>query len=246
MTQELLILSVAAFGASALQSATGVGFGVLAGPVLLVLLNDGAAIQVSIALNLLIAATLAPSLWRNADRQLLGRMLIGLAIGSPLGLLIYLYVSIAWLKILAVMVVIFTLAMVLRGNSLRAAPASATAGKIETTMIGAVAGIMGSSLAMPGPVPASWMLVRRHTKEEIRATILIMFVAAYSFALLLQVFLSDIEFATVRLTGLLVPSTLAGIVLGNYLSSRFSESFFRWLLTTMLAASVVVLIATLA
>ncbi len=62
MDQDFLVLNVAVFGASALQSATGIGFGVIAGPVLLVALNDGSAIQISIVLNLLIAAFLAPSL----------------------------------------------------------------------------------------------------------------------------------------------------------------------------------------
>ena len=86
MGQELLILSIAVFGASVLQAATGIGFGVVAGPLLLIVLNDSAAIQVSVALNLLIAVILAPSLWRIADRKLLPSLLIGLAVGSPIGL----------------------------------------------------------------------------------------------------------------------------------------------------------------
>ena len=65
MDQAFLILNLAVFGAAALQSATGIGFGVIAGPVLLIALNDGAAIQISILLNLLIAVILTPSLWRQ-------------------------------------------------------------------------------------------------------------------------------------------------------------------------------------
>ena len=52
MELEIVVLMVAVFGASALQSATGIGFGVIAGPILLILLNDGSAIQISIVLNL--------------------------------------------------------------------------------------------------------------------------------------------------------------------------------------------------
>ena len=55
MAQEFFLLNVAVLVASALQSATGIGFGVIAGPILLIVLNDGSAIQISIALNLLIA-----------------------------------------------------------------------------------------------------------------------------------------------------------------------------------------------
>ncbi|MCH8244510.1 hypothetical protein IIB97_01325 [Patescibacteria group bacterium] len=68
MEQEFLILSIAIFAAATLQSATGIGFGVIAGPVLLVVLNDSAAIQVSIILNLLIAMLLAPSKKRQEEQ----------------------------------------------------------------------------------------------------------------------------------------------------------------------------------
>ncbi len=43
MEQEIIVLGIAIFGASALQASTGIGFGVIAGPVLLIVLNDGAA-----------------------------------------------------------------------------------------------------------------------------------------------------------------------------------------------------------
>ena len=108
MEQEILVPGITIFGASALQSSTGIGFGVIAGPVLLIVLNDGAAIQISVLLNLLIALLLAPSLRRKSDRRLLKSLLIGLAIGSPLGLLIYLQVDIALLKTFAGVVVLFT------------------------------------------------------------------------------------------------------------------------------------------
>ena len=116
MEQEFLILSIAIFGAATLQSATGIGFGVIAGPVLLVILNDSAAIQVSIILNLLIAMLLAPSLRQKADRPLLSPLLLGLAIGTPLGLLIYLNMNIDMLKAFAGFVVLFTLIFVVRGK----------------------------------------------------------------------------------------------------------------------------------
>lgn len=62
MDPQYLFMAIAVFGASALQSATGIGFGVIAGPVLLIVLNSRAAIQISIGLSLMIAAVLVPSL----------------------------------------------------------------------------------------------------------------------------------------------------------------------------------------
>ncbi len=246
MEPEILVLSLAVFGASALQSATGIGFGVIAGPVLLVVLNDSTAIQISIVLNLLIAVFLAPSLRQSADRRLLGSLLIGLAIGSPVGLLIYLSMDIVLLKGFAGLVVFFTFMAMLR-NSSRASSSSsgAATGKIEQITVGVVAGTMGGSLAMPGPVPAAWMLARGFDKETIRATILVMFVFAYVIALALQIALAGISANTMKLCAVLAPSTVAGIIVGHFLSSRISEQTFRWTLVITLASTVVILLSTI-
>ena len=52
------LLNIAVLAASLLQAATGIGFGVIAGPILLLALDSGAAIQVSIALSFAIALAL--------------------------------------------------------------------------------------------------------------------------------------------------------------------------------------------
>ena len=147
MDQNFLILNIAVFGASALQSATGIGFGIIAGPVLLIALNDSSAIQISILLNLLIAVILTPSLWHDADRRLLSKLLIGLSIGSPLGLLIFLSMDIIFLKAFAGLAIVFTLILILRGTrALSPAQQSAT-GEFEQISVGIMSGIMGASMA---------------------------------------------------------------------------------------------------
>ncbi len=245
MEQEILILGIAVFGASALQAATGIGFGVIAGPVLLIALNDGSAIQISVLLNLLIALLLAPSLRRKTDWRLLKSLLIGLAIGSPMGLLIYLWMDIALLKLFAGLVVLFTLFLVLRGDRALTSLRGDVTGMSEKISVGVIAGIMGGSLAMPGPVTAAWMSARGFDKDTIRATILVMFVVAYAIALLLQISMAEISADTLTLTAWLTPPTLVGIVVGHVLSSRISEPVFRWLLTAILAVTSVFLFATL-
>ena len=245
MDQEFLVLNFAVFGASALQSATGIGFGVIAGPVLLIALNDGSAIQISIVLNLLIAVLLTPSLWQQADRRLLPNLLLGLAIGSPLGLLIFLGMDIAFLKAFAGLAVLFTLILTLLANRAPSHPPQAAPAKVEQISIGVMAGIMGASLAMPGPIPAAWMSARGFGKETIRATILLMFVFAYAIALILQFGLAGIGADTFRLCVMLTPSTVVGVLVGRLLSSRLTERTFRWLLVIILASTAIILFSTL-
>lgn len=245
MDLDFLILNIAVFGAAALQSATGIGFGVIAGPVLLIALNDGSAVQISIILNLLIASILAPSLWQQADRQLLGRLLIGLAIGSPVGLLIFLNMDIVVLKAFAGVAVSYTLFLILRNNRAPShAPTLATK-SAEQISIGALSGIMGASLAMPGPISAAWMSARGFSGETIRATILVMFVFAYVVALALQFGLAGIGTDAMRLSGMLAPSTIIGILVGRSLVSRITEQTFHYLLVIILASTAIILISTL-
>ena len=245
MDLDFLILNVAVFGAAALQSATGIGFGVIAGPVLVIALNSGSAIQISIILNLLIASILAPSLWRQADRHLLARLLIGLAIGSPVGLLIFLNMDIVALKAFAGLAVAYTLFLILRNNRAPShAPTLATK-STEQISIGALSGIMGASLAMPGPIPAAWMSTKGFSKETIRATILVMFVFAYVVALALQFGLAGIGTDAMRLSAMLAPSTIIGILVGRSLVSRVTEQTFRYLLVIILASTAIILFSTL-
>jgi uncharacterized membrane protein YfcA len=245
MDQHFLILNIAVFGAAALQSATGIGFGVIAGPVLLIALNSGSAIQISIILNLLIALILVPSLWQQADRQLLTRLLIGLAIGSPVGLLIFLNMDIVVLKAFAGLAVAFTLFLILRNNRAPSHAPMLAAKNSEQISIGVLSGIMGASLAMPGPIPAAWMSARRFSKETIRATILMMFVFAYVVALALQFGLAGIGADTMRLSATLAPSTIVGILVGRLLVSRVTEQTFHYLLVIILASTAIILFSTL-
>jgi uncharacterized membrane protein YfcA len=158
-----------------------------------------------------------------------------LAIGSPLGLLIYLQMDISLLKLFAGIVVSFTLFLVLFRRRVSSFLQGDVVGSFEPVSIGVVAGIMGGSLAMPGPVPAAWMSARGFDKDTTRATILVMFVVAYTIALLLQFAMAGISTDTLRLTAMLAPPTLAGIFVGHILSSRISEVTFRWILTIILA-----------
>ena len=104
---------------------------------------------------------------------------------------------------------------------------------------------MGASLAMPGPIPAGWMSTRGFNKETIRATILVMFVFAYLVALALQFGLAGIGAGSMKLTLILTPSTVVGILVGRLLTSRLTEQTFRRLLVIILASTAIILFSTL-
>ena len=54
------------------------------------------------------------------------------------------------------------------------------------------------------------------------------FVFSYQIAIALQAFVADVTPATLKVTAMLTPATLIGVVTGQFLSSRVNESvFFR-------------------
>ena len=245
MDPAFLALNAAVLAAAALQSATGIGFGIIAGPIMLVVLNDAAAIHISILLNLLIAASLTPALWRHVDRALLGRLAIGLLVGTPVGVWLFLSMDIVLLKTAAALAVLLTMVLMIASRSAPTDSGPVATGSMEGGSIGAIAGLMGGSLGIPGPVPAAWMSARDYGKAAIRATILAMFVVSYAMSLGLQLGVAGIERDSLTLAASLAPATLAGIFVGRSLHDRITEQAFRLALFTVLGATVVLLLATL-
>ena len=245
MELMFIAVNIAVLAAAALQAATGIGFGIIAGPILLVVLNDGAAIQISILLNLIIAGMLTPLLWRNVDRMLLTRLVAGLIVASPIGVWLFLSMNITWLKLLAAAAVLLTLVLTIR-NHQRQRPAEPVPSSVaQQGSMGFIAGLMGGSLGIPGPVPAAWMSAKGYSKDTIRATILAMFVVSYTLALLLQIGMVTIATETYISAANLAPATIIGIVSGRWLSNYLTEETFRKILLIVLGATVILLLWTL-
>ena len=85
-----LLLNGAVFLATLLQGTTGIGFGILAGPVFLLILAPHAAIPLIILLSLAMAVMLALPGLRCCDMGLMRPALAGGLIGFPLGLALFL------------------------------------------------------------------------------------------------------------------------------------------------------------
>jgi uncharacterized protein len=242
---ELLLMILAAFGAATLQSATGIGFGIVAGPILLMQLNSGAAIQISILLNLLISLVLAPSIKVSVDKKLLSKFLLGSIVGLPVGFYVFLMVDTNMLKIMAGVAILVTMFFVLRNNTAARRENRNPESARGALPMGVISGLMGGSLAMPGPIPAAWMTASGYDKATVRATILMLFIISYSAALILQLSLAEITTQTWWTSLKLALPTVAGIYFGRLLAERITEQVFIWLIIGILASTAALLFSTL-
>lgn len=240
----LMMLGCAVFGASCLQSATGIGYGVIAGPIFLVALDGTDAFQISTIHNLCIAVTLLPFLWKHLNAGILRALVLGSSMGILAGFHLQATVDVAILKIAATLMVGFVITALIRDmrRSGIVGGKGATS-PIETGGIGVLAGVMGGMLAMPGPPAATWMSIKGIPKAEVRATILAFFVFAYGANILLYTSVTSFSARALSLSLWMLAPLMLGIVAGNRLSGLLSERTFRWALLVVLIATMLFLIA---
>ncbi len=242
----LSLLGLAVFGAAMLQAATGIGYGVIAGPIFLVVLNGTEAIQISAVHNLAIALVLVPGLRQGVQKPVLGWLTVGSIAGIAVGLGLQSAMSVVALKLIAAAMVTFV-AFTLVADMRRArghAPVSPPAVP-EIISVGTVAGIMGGMLAMPGPLAATWMSIRAFDKAAVRATILAFFVFAYGANVLTYALVSGFAGTTLKLAAWLAPALALGVAAGAGVSGRLSEALFRKVLLGVLTATTAMLLLSL-
>lgn len=242
----LILLSLAVFGAAMLQAATGIGYGVIAGPIFLVALNGVEAIQISALHNLAIAIVLVPLVRGGVNRNVLAWLTAGSVVGIAVGIALQNALSIAALKVSAAAMVAFVaVALVVDMNRKHSQIFSTQPPTTEIISIGGLAGIMGGILAMPGPLAATWMSVRAFNKASVRATILAFFVFAYGVNVLTFAFTSSFNASTLKLAAWLAPALGLGITAGVVISGKLSEAFFRKVLLAVLTATTAMLLLSL-
>ena len=239
---QWLELSLAICSAAAIQTITGMGFALISGPVILITLNDHSAVAVGLVLNLLTALCSASTVRRGRDSRLLLRLTLGSVFGIPLGLVLFGYVSVAVLKVLcgAAISFVLLLSLFVDGN----APARSMPPSLDMA-VGTISGLMNSLMAMPGPVPATYLAsVRRDERQVIRSTLLSFFVISYVCTFASHALAGEIH-GNAIIAGLkLFPASVLGIALGHVLAPHVSETCFRRIVLLALAATTTMLLVS--
>ena len=228
-------LIVVAFSAAMLQSATGFGFGMIVGPMLLAFLNIPDAVQATGILTFGIVVILAPSMVGHCDRKALALLSAGTALGLPLGYFFQVSMSGVMLQSIAVFVVGFALVGLFRP---RRAPAEHHGNQSKPwpgVGAGVLSGAMSTALAMPGPPAMGYLFGLGLSKMSIRATLVVLMVGSYAGMIGVHLVSQGISQTVIDQTIRLAPATLIGLIAGRVLASRISERIFH-LLTVLLVS----------
>ncbi len=217
----LALTSLVVCAGTVLQVATGVGLGLLAGPVLILSLQSETAIFVAIILNLIVSVVLLPQERGEISWPPLRLLLVGTLVGVPLGWLVLQQIEATTLKLFTGVVV---LAAAVQLFLLSRQAGGGKAVRLRTLVGGGFSGFMSGCLAIPGPV-AMWTLLQRNiAPSQVRATLRAMFVFSYSAAFLVHFGLGGETATGWSTVAALVPALAVGVALGVFVKRHVRET----------------------
>jgi len=226
------LLGVLIFAASFAQAATGIGFGVIAGPFLIHAHGYDHAVVETAIFSLAVAAVCSARSLGSVERRfagvLTGVLPIGLGIGAAL----------TWFVTKSVIVAIFGILLcVLSVSLLRQEMSlhhSATAGDISRkgrlphfAFVALVAAIAAFLFAAPGPI-AAWGLARADlAPRAIRETLAVYFLVAYGALVVAFVALGRFTLIEWPPLASMTVACVAGAVTGAFYGDRLSARILR-------------------
>ncbi len=248
----LILLAMATFLGSAVQTAFGFGFAILVAPLFLVAMNSTSAVPVLAVLNLGASAIGVAGLWRAVPSRLLGLLCLGSVAGFPFGLMLHARASVADLKLsVGCVIMLFALFLLVRE---RVHPSSALNQPFDGTtdegsadtkhpsavsaiLVGIVSGSMAAALAMPGPAAMFYLTMLRLEKLQSRAVSLALFTFSYASASVLHIAFGSFNRTDLGISTGLLPFVLFGALAGGTLARHISEAAFRqWVLLILFVA----------
>ena len=233
--QALAVFLLAA-GAAVVQSLTGLGFGLIIVPPLVLVLGAKDAVVVSNVLSTFLSGAMLLRIHSGVEWRMGIVLLAGAVAGMPLGLAILILIDPDLLQVLIACTVILFTILLARGMQIH------SAGVLGDALSGILSGILRMSTSMSGPPVVIYLQGRGLASDRFRATLAAFFVASGLISIAL--FLASGRLT--RDTGLdLVPGLAAlplGLAVGGALYTRIDENRFRLLVRTVLIASAVLAI----
>lgn len=220
MTESLIVLVVIVLVASLLQTSTGFGFSIIGTPFLLVIYPVHTAIQINIILSICLSAFMIIKIRKEVDQTLLFRLMKGSIAGLIIGIFMYLFVDIQFLKMaVGILILSLTVLLIFRFTLNRT--------KNKDLMTGGLSGLLTTSIGVPGPPLLLYFSGSHVDKVTLRSTTLAYYLFVYFVSLVMQISFGGTSKETWVTSLIAIPPLFAGILLGQILFKWISQKTFR-------------------
>ncbi|WP_170546146.1 TSUP family transporter [Ruegeria arenilitoris] len=217
MSVDLAILMVAIGLGAMLQVGVGIGFSIIAGPPMMILLGTSTAVPVLLLLNTVVSAVATDRHVLKTDRQTIRTAIISCLAGVVAGLAVY-----PWLS--EVFVLALTASLLLIGFLTTLLPLRHSIGTAGFSIVSGSSGLATVWAATPGPLMVFGLIAKGRSAKEIAKLVQPIALVAYGIAFLLHS-LSETQAFTYgpQLWGF-VALTLIGSFLGRAVGPYLPQS----------------------
>lgn len=228
---DAVLIFLLAAGASLVQALTGLGFGLMIVPPLILVVGVKDAVVVSNLLGMLLSAGLLLRTHEHVEWRTGLTLLVGAVLGMPLGLAVLIWANPDVLQlVIAVAVIVFTV-LLSRGLRIHGG------GLAGDGLTGVLSGVLRMSTSMSGPPVVIYLQGKGLGSIPFRATISAFFALSGVVGAALFLVGGQITGDVLREVAVALPALTVGFAGGQVLYARIDEARFRKLVLAVLFTS---------
>ena len=227
-TQMVLVLLII-LATSVVQAVAGFGFALLAVPLMVVVIDLQSAVIISSFVGILSNMLQSWQLRRNINRNMTRRFVLATAVGSPVGLLLFVYANQSALKIVLGLSILFGVFVLSRGLELQ------HVSSWLDWIMGILSGVLLMATSTNGPPLVFVLQARRIDPAPFRATLNMVFLVSATFGLVMfglagEIFRSDVNVAAFAIPAMVI-GVSTGVVIRKYVQQELFKKIVLFLLS---------------
>jgi len=212
----------AVFVAAFIRGVTGFGFALILAPILLLIFTPANVVVVNLFLGLISNILVLSYSFKKVDLKKILSMIIGSALGIPLGAWIIILIAPATLKILIGGVTVSCAVLLALGFS-----STFTREKLGSAVAGFLSGVLSSSTSLGGPPVVLFMHNQNWRKDVIYSSLAAYFLFACFWSLIALYISGLVDTQIIVVAASLTPALLSGVGLGIIFFRRINARHFR-------------------
>ena len=219
---EFLIILFIVFIASIIRGFNGFGFSATCISGFSFILPAIEIVPIILILEVFISVFMIPYIWNKIDWNFVFKLLIGIALGSPIGLYLLKYLSPETTHLSVCLIIIFFSILLMRGYTNKSINNDQS--KIFT---GVISGALNGLTTLGGMPVALFLLVTSIQPVIIRGSLAALFFLTDVYAFILSFFAGIVDMTTIYRTIPLILILPIGVFIGNKFFIKSKEELYR-------------------